>query len=361
MDRMRGKKMRIKLAILEKEQRYLEKIVNAFQTKYADKFEIYSFTDVEIAMHHLHTAKIDVFIADESFEIDINQIPAKCGFAYLVNVAGINERKEQTAIFRFQKLDLIYKQILNIYAEKGEGIIGNYVGEGKTKVISFMSVSGGVGSSTIAAAVAVHFSLQGKKTLYLNLEKFGATDFFFETEGLNDMSDVIYAIKSRKSNLGLKLESCVKQDKTGVYFYTQPKIALDMLEFKKDEVIYLISVLRKSANYDYIVLDMDFSMDQEMLDIYHQTNEIVWVSDGTEISNTKIYRAFTALNIMEEKTEVSITNRMALIYNKFSNKSCKVIEIDGLRNIGGIPRFENANNEQILMKLAYLEIFDKLM
>ena len=33
--------MRIKLAILEKDQRYLNRIVAAFETKYADKFEIY--------------------------------------------------------------------------------------------------------------------------------------------------------------------------------------------------------------------------------------------------------------------------------------------------------------------------------
>ncbi len=353
--------MRIKLAILEKEQKYLERIVNTFNLKYADKFEIYSFTDAEIAMNHLYTAKIDVFIAEESFEIDIEQIPVKCGFAYLVNTAGMNVKDEQIAIFRFQKVELIYKQILNIYAEKGEGVLGDYVGEGKTKVISFVSASGGVGSSTIAAAAAIHFSLQRKRTLYLNLEKFGSTEFFFESQGLADMSDVIYAIKSKKSNLGLKLESCVKQDKTGVYFYSQPKIALDMLEFKKDEVMHLISEVRQSANYDYIVLDMDFSIEQEMLDIYRQSNEIIWVGDGTEISNTKIYRAFVALNIIEEKSEIPITSRIGLMYNKFSNKSCKVIEMEGLRSIGGIPRFENANNGQVLMKLAYLEIFDKLM
>ena len=62
--------MKIKLAILEKEQSYLKKIVNVFGTKYSDKFEIYSFTDVNVALATLETAKIEVLVASDAFEFD---------------------------------------------------------------------------------------------------------------------------------------------------------------------------------------------------------------------------------------------------------------------------------------------------
>ena len=42
--------MKIRLALLEKDQSYLNRIVSAFSTKYADKFEIYSFTDPGVAL-----------------------------------------------------------------------------------------------------------------------------------------------------------------------------------------------------------------------------------------------------------------------------------------------------------------------
>ena len=45
--------MKIKLAILEKDQSYLNKIVTVFSTKYSDKFEMYSFTDPSIALSTL--------------------------------------------------------------------------------------------------------------------------------------------------------------------------------------------------------------------------------------------------------------------------------------------------------------------
>ncbi len=52
--------MKIKVAILERDKSYLARIVSAFGTKYADKLEIYSFTDPDIAMSTLSSARIDV-------------------------------------------------------------------------------------------------------------------------------------------------------------------------------------------------------------------------------------------------------------------------------------------------------------
>ena len=42
--------MKIKLALLDSDQNYLNRIVTAFNIKYADKLEIYSFTKLESAM-----------------------------------------------------------------------------------------------------------------------------------------------------------------------------------------------------------------------------------------------------------------------------------------------------------------------
>lgn len=55
--------MRIKLAILENDQNYLKRIVSVFSTKYADKLEVYSFTDRELAFQTLDKSRIDVFLS----------------------------------------------------------------------------------------------------------------------------------------------------------------------------------------------------------------------------------------------------------------------------------------------------------
>lgn len=353
--------MKIKLAILENDISYLRRIVSVFETKYADKFEIYSFTDPTVAISSLEGSKIDVLIANDAFDIDATSLPKRCGFAYFVDSADVTVVKNQRAICKFQRAEQIYKQILSLYSENAGNISGIKLDDDTTKIIIFASPCGGVGTSTMAAACASHYATQGKRTLYLNLEKFGSSDVFFSAEGQFDMSDVIFALKSKKTNFSLKLESSVKQGSNGVYFYSQSKVALDMLELNNDELIRLISELKLTGSYDYIVIDTDFSMDKTDLQIYRLAHSLVWIGDGSEISNSKIYRAYGALSIMEQKADSPLINRICLIYNKFSNKTSKAVGDFGLRNIGGAPRYEHATTQQVLAQLAPMDMFDKIV
>ena len=352
--------MKIKLAILENDKNYLNRIISVFNTKYQDKFEVYSFTNPDVALSTLDSAKIDVLIANSLFDIDVDRLPKRCGFAYFSESADVETVKGQRSIGKFQKADLIYKQILSIFSEKSESISTVKFGDDLTRVVVFSPVSGGCGSSTMAASCAVHFALKGKKTLYLNLEKFGSSDSFFSAEGQFDMSDIIFALKSRKTNLAIKLESCVKQDKSGVYFYSQSKIALDMMELSTEDVLRLVSELRLTGSYDVIVLDMDFSLDSRVINILKQVHSIVWVGDGSDISNMKLLRAYTALSIIEQTSEESLLGRLMVIYNKFSNKGSTMLEGTDINILGGNPRYEHATTSMIIDQIAPKGMFDKI-
>lgn len=352
--------MKIKLAILDKDKSYLNRIVTVFEVKYADKFEVYSFTDLSVAIQTLSEVKIDVLIANDAFDVDVVKLPKRCGFAYFVDSPDIDMLNNQRTICKFQKADLIYKQILSIYSENAGNITGLKISDDSCKLVAFTSPCGGTGSSTMAAACALHFAGQGKKTLYLNLEKYGSSDSFFSAEGQFDMSDIIFALKSKKANLSLKLESSVKQDNSGVYFYSQTKVVLDMLELSADDILHLISELKLTGSYDYIVLDMEFELDKGYLDIYRKINSIIVVGDGSEISNLKIFRGYNAIVTKEQESDSSIANRMVLMYNKFSNKSSRALDDIELKSIGGAPRYEHATTRQVLSQLSNLSVFDDI-
>lgn len=352
--------MKIKLAILEKDISYLQRIVSVFETKYSDKFEIYSFSDPEITMSILADSKIDVLIANDVFEINVAALPRRCGFAYLVDSPDVDTVNNQRTICKFQRAELIYKQILSVYSENAGNISGLKLDDNNTKLIAFASPSGGVGTSSMAASCALYFASQGKKILYLNFEKFGSSDAFFKAEGQFDMSDIIFSLKSKMANLTLKLESCVKHDPRGVYFYSQSKIALDMLELNAEDISRLIAELKLSGTYEYIILDMDFSMDKGILDVYREAHSLVMVGDGSETSNIKIFRAYNAISTVEQKKDSPLTNRLSLIYNKFSNKTGQTLDIE-IKNIGGAPRYEHATTEQIVTQLSAMDMFSKIV
>ncbi|MCD7859349.1 MAG: hypothetical protein LUH51_04150 [Firmicutes bacterium] len=243
--------MKIKVAILDKDKSYLTRIVSAFGTKYAEKLEIYSFTDVDVALQTLESARIEVLLAGDTFEINTQTLPKRCAFAYMVDTLGIDRIGDVSAICKFQKADLIYKQILSLYAEKASNALGFSAHENKGNVLVFSSPCGGVGTSVMAAACAVNAAGRNKSVLYINLEKFGSADLYFEGPGQYGMSDLIFAVKSRKANLPLKLEGCVRQDVRKVFYYAQARNALDMMEMRTEEILRLISELKLSGEYYY--------------------------------------------------------------------------------------------------------------
>lgn len=352
--------MKIKLAILENDQNYLNRIVSVFSTRYADKLQIYSFTNQEMAMNSVTSEKIDVLVANDSFEIDVQKLPARCSFIYFVNSADVDTVKNQKAICKFQKAELIYKQILSVYSENAGSFAGLKFTDDDCKVTMFVSPSGGVGTSTVAAAYAVHLARQGKKALFLSFEDFGSADVFFSGDGQFDMSDVIFALKSKKANLSMKLESYVKQDVRGVFFFSQTKFALDMLEFKHEERMQLLNVLHTIGSYDEIIVDLGFGLDKDHLDYYREANNVIIVGDGSELSNIKIYKAYTALATMDQSSDMPIANRFSLMYNRFSSKTGRSVGDVDLRNVGGAPVFAHATTAQIVEQLAAGDLFKKL-
>lgn len=352
--------MRIKLAILDNDQSYLNRIVVAFNNKFADKLEIYSFTNQEAVLNSIEASKMDVLIASDFFAIECKKLPKRCAFAYFVDSADIETIRDQRTICKFQKAELIYKEILSLFSENASDVTGLKMTDSSTRVATFMSPSGGVGASSVAVACAKYFAKKGKKTLFISLDMLGRTDNYFEADGQFDFGDVLYAIKSKKSNLTLKLESIVKQDQSGVFFYASTKSALDMMEMTKDEFKYFLSEVKAFGSYDVIIIDNIFSLNDRTIDIMKSSHSIVLVSDGSEVSNDKFDRAYAALHTLDSQKELSLMDRVSVLYNKFSNKTGKSVSVDHINVIGGAPKFEQATSGQVVELLAGMPMFSKL-
>ena len=220
--------MKIKVALLDKDKEYLDRLTGVFNIKYADKLEVYSFTDEKNAIESVKEYRIDVLIAEEDFNIDKSEFKRNCGLAYFTGTPGIELIKDEIAICKYQRVDVIFKQILGVYSDMAANVATISGENDKSSVVIFTSPCGGVGTSTVAAACAIAHANMGKKVFYLNLEQCGTTDVFFQAEGNATMSDVIYSLKSRKANLLLKLESCIKQSQEGVSYFSSTKVALDL-------------------------------------------------------------------------------------------------------------------------------------
>lgn len=353
--------MKIRLALLESDKSYLEAVSASFETRYNDKLEVYCFTDRDTALSSLSSIRADVFLSAEYFDIEKNAIPSKCAFAYMTDSSGVETVKGEKAICKFQKADIIYKQILNLFSEKTDSLFSRSANTDGVQVIFFTSVSGGTGASSVAAAAALRYAGKGKKVFYLNLEKLAGTDAFFDGSPQFDMSDVIFALKSRKGSLALKLESCAAADPSGVCYYAPPKLALDMFELEESDVKVLINELKISGQYDVIIVDCDFSLEKNALDMFRNADSVIWVGDGSEISNIKTEMAYKALSLTEQNADYPLTNRIYLIYNRFSSKTGTTLDQRvGLKSLGGAPKKEHASSKEIINWLSEMTMLDNI-
>lgn len=351
--------MKIKLAILESDPNYLKRVVPIFNNKYANELEVYSFTDVDAAMGCLEEKSISVFLSSSTFKIDFSAIPKKCGFAYLVESLDIDRIDNYKAICKYQKAELIYKQVLSIYSEQVPNITGvAKIENGAMKTIAFASPCGGVGTSTVAAACSIFLAGNGYRVLYLNADVFGSSDLFFACDGQFDFSDVIYAVKSNKTNRAMKLQSTVKQDASGVYYYSSVKVPLDMMEMQEDDYVTLQNELKLLGCYDYVILDMSFPTNTEKFKFFEYCNSVVMVSDCSETSEEKINRVMRSLQILDENTDIAIQPRMSIILNKAPSNSLSQHEI---RVLGSIPTYQQVSPSQMAKQLALSDVFGQLI
>ncbi len=354
--------MKIKLVLLDKDREYLGRLVPVLINKYPDKLEIYSFTDSKLAFETLKTIKADVFLMDEEFDISMPLIPEKCGFAYMSKEADVESIRGQRAVSKYRRVDLFYKDILGIYAENSSIITGYKSNSNKaTGIVTFMSASGGAGSSLLAAVFARYVASCDKKVLYLNLEQLGSADDYFTDEGRLDFSDVVYAVKSRKVNLALKLESIVKQDSSGVCFYSSSNLALDLLELDEEDVSILLQELCSRGMYDYIVVDADCNLDKRTRRIMEFCEKIVLVSEDMPVSHNKLRRLYDALYVLEEQEPADILSKLLLVYNKADVDNLKIVEETDIKYLGCVPYFKGETADDIMNRMLSVEWFKELI
>ena len=356
--------MKIKVGLLDSDATYLKRMTIAFTSRFPDKVEVYSFTKPDIAIEEANDRNLDVFLFSTEYQIDTSKLPPKCGFAYLVDAQDVDRIDDIMTVSKYQKAELIYKKILSIYSEKANNISKTLLSEkGHTKITYFTSVSGGCGTTTVASATAKRLAKYGRKVLYLNLEDIPSTDVFFQGEGEETMSDIIYALKSKKMNLGLKIESCLRHDEHGVNFFAASRIALDVCELSNENIISLIKEIQLSDNFDNVIIDGKFSLGKEKYMILDDCADCVFVCDGSQTSIAKFNNAYKCMEIMDNQYGGNVVDKISIIYNRFSSnvKVANTIENENIRTIGGIGRIEGAETKELVEQIMEKTFLDQLM
>ena len=365
--------MMIQLVIGDRDNGYLTRLQSYLEKNYFEEMEVVSFTDPSYLQKYLEDSQADVVLLDENFGLDPAEIAGKSSVVVLSEAAGVRP-DGIPVIMKFRKPSVLYKDILNLYAENARPAAAPARQEGASagggaqvrrggKVHMLLSFSGGTGVSTVAAAAARAFQFLDGGTFFLNLERFGSSSLFFSGEGSYNFENVLYALKGDSRDLGLKIKSSVRTDESGVDFLEPVSVPAYMMEMNGEDMITVVNCLKSMPEYRHIVVDLDFTLDQnakqtfQLLDL---ADTITVISDGTRTANEKYRRTMETIDVMDLETKKNVIRKMSLLYNRFSSSDASVeIPRAGLKKLGSIPPVKHASSEAIMkwMSEKHRELF----
>ncbi len=353
--------MRIKVAFVDRDKTYLNRLVTTLNAKMSDKLAACSFSDVSYLYEYLKQNRNAVVVVNEEMDVEFTKIPEGTSFAWLVEMGGVAQCKGQRAICKYQRIEDIYKEILNLFSEKATNDYKMQPRSEKERVYVFTSPKGGTGASTMACACAFKKAREGRKVFYLNLEDFGNTDLYFGEAGKYTMSDVLFAVKSKKANVAIKLESYLQQHSSGVDYFSSCQNPHDMFSLNENDIETILNEFLFVKEYDYLIIDISFSMRSVFQKVLCDfPNEIFLVNDGSESGNHKIRKSLGVFQMLEQEKDCEIISKIRLIYNNMSKRTdCNIVD-QPIATLGAVNRFGDASNRQIIDEIIKESIFDSI-
>ena len=348
--------MKIRVGFFDKDVRYINKLVNYINLHYADSIETQSYSNIDSMREQIDKRKLDILLIDPDCVDKSFSVPDYMGMAYLSTSADIESIWGKRTVCKYQKVELIYKEILNLYSELDLGISVK-AWRGGCPIQMFIGASGGVGTTTVAAACAKNMAQSGRKVLYLNLEGNGVISQIFTGEINQGLSDALYAIKSNNSNLILKLTSMIDRDPSGVSFLNPFAVTLDEAEMTPDELDRLIDSLISTGNFECIVIDMDSVVSAKRNVVANRATNIFVVASGLSISNQKLVKRLQEFTLIDERDHSRQFSRVQVIYNAFGSNSSKARTGFGETVFATINNYRGFSPDKLVEEIAKQNLF----
>ncbi|MFN7251950.1 MAG: AAA family ATPase [Anaerobacillus sp.] len=279
---------KISLVVSDDDISYIEMLASYIRTSnFASKFDVKLFSKKESLEQYLSgDPKVNVLLCTTS------NIPHElCGNIDVV--IGLDEQTGNLGegfpvIFKYQPLAQLLSQVTTIFYEKNGKAPKRTSGTEKTNIISVFSATGGAGKSTVAFNLAKQISSLEYSVFYLNLELLNTTYSFFDDDNDNASSPILYYVKTASEELALKIETLKKYDgNTGIDLFRLLPNVEEMDELTEEDTEVLIKGLVDTGNYDYIIIDLDSTINSRMKAALNKSHHVLWLLNNDIQSYTK--------------------------------------------------------------------------
>lgn len=352
--------MWIKALFCTQDSEYARRLDLYFESEYANKYEINICSSFDRALQLLEG--VDMFLVGKEFEQEIekNIRRISCPIVMMTDQLYENTIGGIVQIAKYQRADDIYIQLLDCYARvaNAKALRTMTIQQGNQKVYIFTSANGGNGTSTVARAFAKKCSFY-EKTLFLDLGMY--SDLPIESGAKNGMDDVIFALKSRRHILPLKLSSSVARTSYGFFSYGTCMNPMHLLELNSNDIISLLKEINSLNEYTKVVVDLGNSFVERDLVLFNRADTIVFVLDERKVSTRKFKMFLTLLEALEKRENCKLLNKISVFKNMVSKDYNHESWPYAYPITGWAPIVSNTENEDdIIERIAASDSFSNL-
>lgn len=258
---------KVTIAICDLQDAYRERLAEYFLRKKADKVQIASYSVRRQFTEQQKEAPFDIVLWGRGFEGVVSKEGTGSLYIFL---SDSPELEEETAIFKYQSAEEIWREMFAFYMELGKK--NGYRSGRETEVIGIYSPTHSRLRTPFALTMAQLMASE-KKALYVNLGEWAGFGGWMEESYHRDLADLMYLISSRGVRIRGILESVIHS--VNHMDYIPPMADAQLLcETSAEDYRKLLFLLVEKSEYEGIVLDFGvmvpgfFSLLEQCTSIY---------------------------------------------------------------------------------------------
>ncbi len=232
------------------------------------------YTDVDKAIKELEDSKIHIVAAIGGDEFINRVIASEKIDNKIVKLLTSNEtiiKKEDISKVNIYQNG---KSFVSDVRTAISSITGTGLGQINGRhIVSFFSVQGGCGKSTLAYALAMVAVSSGKQAMYLSLEPSAYVDRFYAPLDPKGLNDLLYNLRDGRKDVQEQILNTRKRDENGVWVLPPFENISELYKLEKNQLEVLINNLHEKVDVDYVFVDLPSG--------YHEMN--MWVMTKSDV------------------------------------------------------------------------------
>ena len=224
----------------------------------------------------------------------------------------------------------------------------------------FTSAAGGVGTSTAAAAFAVHCSGPDTRILYLDLQTFGNTAAFFSGTSRYTLEDLILGLRRERYDPETLLHHTLIQNMGGPSYIAPCALTSNRFSMTGEEVVKLFDLVEELETFDGIVADVPTDASELIILPFLRATRTVLVTSGTAISNHKTELWLQTVPTLAGVSAEDAAGRIRLLYNRYPKTDGVLMQRPDLGKLGGLREIPNRKTKELIQFLSERTPFARL-